>query len=104
MPSHRWLIDKFLDARRHCAWGPQVDYLDHWNRVGWVRLGDAEHPKAMAVLMSDGQEGTKWMEVGRANARFIDVTGHQREPVTTNEAGWGEFRCNGGSVSVWVQQ
>jgi alpha-amylase len=104
MPSHRWLIDKFLDARRHCAWGPQVDYLDHWNRVGWVRLGDGEHPKAMAVLMSDGQEGTKWMEVGRANARFIDVTGHQREPVTTNEAGWGEFRCNGGSVSVWVQQ
>jgi alpha-amylase len=22
---------------------------------------------------------------------------------TTNEHGWGEFRCNGGSVSVWIQ-
>lgn len=104
MPSHRWLIDKFLRARRHYAWGPQVDYLDHWNRVGWVRLGDERHPKAMAVLMSDGHEGSKWMEAGRANARFTDLTGHVKEPVVTNDAGWGEFRCNGGSVSVWVQE
>jgi alpha-amylase len=104
MPSHRWLIDKFLDARKQYAWGPQVDYLDHWNRVGWVRLGDDRHPKAMAVLMSDGQEGSKWMEVGRANARFTDVTEHVKEPVVTNDAGWGEFRCPGGSVSVWVQE
>ena len=104
MPSHRWLIDKFLHARKHYAWGPQVDYLDHWNRVGWVRLGDEQHPKAMAVLMSDGQDGSKWMETGRANARFVDLTEHVKEPVTTNDAGWGEFRCGGGSVSVWVQE
>ena len=95
MPSHRWLIDKFLDARRHYAWGPQVDYLDHWNRVGWTRLGDDQHPKAMAVLMSDGPEGSKWMDVGRANARFTDLTEHVREPVVTNDDGWGEFRCSG---------
>jgi alpha-amylase len=104
MPSHRFLIDKFLEARRQHAWGPQVDYLDHWNRVGWVRLGDDKHRKPMAVLMSDGQEGTKWMEVGRTNARFVDLTEHVKEPVVTNESGWGEFRCNGGSVSVWVQE
>jgi alpha-amylase len=104
MPSHRWLIDRFLHARRHYAWGPQIDYLDHWNRVGWVRLGDDEHPKAMAVLLSDGHEGSKWMEVGRANARFTDLTEHVKEPVVTNDAGWGEFRCLGGSVSVWVQE
>jgi alpha-amylase len=58
----------------------------------------------MAVLMSDGQEGSKWMEVGRANARFRDLTEHVQEPVVTNDAGWGEFRCHGGSVSVWVQE
>jgi alpha-amylase len=23
--------------------------------------------------------------------------------VTTNDEGWAEFRCNGGSVSVWTQ-
>jgi alpha-amylase len=103
MPSHRWLIDKFLHARREFAWGPQIDYFDHWNRVGWVRLGDKEHPKAMAVLLSDGPEGTKWMDVARPNSIFTDLTGHVKESVITNESGWGEFRCNGGSVSVWVE-
>ncbi len=104
MPSHRWLIDKFLHARREYAWGPQYDYFDHWNRVGWTRLGDEKHPKAMAVLLSDGPEGTKWMEVGKPHARFVDATEHVKEAVVTNEHGWGEFRCHGGSVSVWLQQ
>jgi alpha-amylase len=103
MPSHRWLIDKLLYARRNFAYGPQYDYFDHWNTVGWTRLGDAEHPKAMAVLMSDGPAGNKWMEVGKPNATFRDITEHIQEPITTNEWGWAEFRCNGGSVSVWVQ-
>ena len=103
MPSHRTLIDIFLHARKHYAHGPQYDYFDHWNRVGWTRLGNAEHPKAMAVLMSDGQEGPKMMEVGRRNASFTDLTGHVRDKVVTNDQGWGEFRCNGGSVSVWVE-
>jgi len=103
MPSHRWLIDKFLYARRNYAWGPQYDYFDHWNCVGWTRLGDERHPKAMAVLLSDDVAGTKWMEVGRPHARFTDLTEHVREPVVTNEWGWGEFRCRGGSVSVWLQ-
>jgi alpha-amylase len=104
MPSHRFLIDKFLHARKHYGHGPQVDYLDHPNRVGWVRLGDTKHPKPMAVLRSDGQEGTKWMEVGYNTTRFVDLTGQVKEPVVTNDAGWGEFRCNGGQVSVWIPE
>ncbi len=104
MPSHRFLIDKFLHARRHYGWGPQVDYVDHPNRIGWVRLGDDKHRHPMAVLLSDGAEGTKWMEVGRTNAKFVDLTGHVKEPVLTNDSGWAEFRCNGGSVSVWVPE
>lgn len=104
LPSHRYLIDTFLEVRRHHAYGPQYDYFDHWNHVGWTRLGDAEHPKAMAVLLSDGPEGTKWMEVGKPHSRFTDRTGHVKGAVLTNEHGWGEFRCNGGSVSVWVQE
>lgn len=103
MPSHRWLIDKFLYARRNFAHGKQYDYFDHWNTIGWTRLGDPEHPKAMAVLMSDGPEGNKWMEVGKPNALFTDLTEHVSEPVVTNENGRGEFRCAGGSVSVWVE-
>jgi alpha-amylase len=104
MPSHRSLIDKFLQARQQFAYGPQYDYFDHWNTIGWTRLGDEKHPQAMAVIMSDGPEGFKWMEVGKPRAKFVDLTGHIQEPVSTNEWGWGEFRCQGGSVSVWVQE
>ncbi len=104
MPSHSELIDKFLDARKNYAYGPQYDYLDHFNTIGWTRLGDRKHPKAMAVIMSDGAEGSKWMEVAKPNAKFIDVTEHIKEPIYTSESGWGEFRCQGGSVSVWIEQ
>jgi alpha-amylase len=104
LPSHRWAIDKLLYARQHYAYGLQYDYLDHWNTIGWTRLGNDEHPQAMAVIMSDGAEGFKWMEVGRANAKFIDLMEQINDPVYTNEWGWGNFRCQGGSVSVWVQQ
>ena len=58
----------------------------------------------MAVLLSAGPGGTKWMEVGKRNVSFADLTGHVKESVFTNEHGWGEFRCQGGSVSVWVQE
>lgn len=103
MPSHRWLIDKFLQARTNYAYGDQYDYFDHPDLIGWTRLGDEDHPKALAVVMSDGPGGGKWMEVGQPNAVFRDITEHVQIPVQTNEWGWGEFYCNGGSVSVWVQ-
>ena len=104
LPSHRFLIDRFLLARTHCCYGPQYDYIDHFNTIGWTRLGTPGHPRAMAVLMSDGPAGSKWMEVGKANTVFRDLTGHIREPITTNGDGWAEWRCPGGSVSVWVEE
>lgn len=103
MPSHRGVIDRLLALRRAHAHGEQLDYFDHWNRIGWVRLGDAHHPKALAVLMSDGPEGTKWMDVRRPHARFTDRLGQVAGEVVANAEGWAEFRCGGGSVSVWVE-
>lgn len=103
MPSHRFLIDRFLHARRLYAYGPQYDYFDHPSCIGWTRPGDESHPGGMAVLMSNGGDGWKWMETGQPNAAYRDITGHVATPVTTNNDGWGEFRCPGGKVSVWVQ-
>jgi alpha-amylase len=103
MDSHRWIIDKFLYARRNFAYGPQYDYLDHPNTIGWTRLGDDTHPEAMAVLMTNGADGWKWMEVGKPNAMFYDITEHFEDVVRTNSSGWGQFKCRGGSVSVWVE-
>jgi alpha-amylase len=103
LPAHRWIIDQLLLARQHYAHGPQLDYFNHENIVGWTRLGDPDHPKAMAVVMSDGPGGSKWMEVGKPYAKFTDLTQHLDTLVFANEWGWGEFPCQGGSVSVWVQ-
>lgn len=102
--SHRWIIDRLLFARHNFAYGPQYDYIDHFNTIGWTRLGTEYHPYAMAVILSDGSPGSKWMEVGKPHKVFHDITGHIQEPVYTNEHGWGEFCCRGGSVSVWVER
>jgi alpha-amylase len=104
MDSHQFLIDKFLYARQNYAYGAQYDYFDHPNTIGWTRLGDEEHPGGMAVVISNGEGGSKWMEVGQPNCTYVDITEHVQEPVTTNDDGWAEFGCNGGSVSVWVKE
>lgn len=102
MQSHRFLLDRFLGVRRDLAYGTQYDYFDHPATIGWTRLGDDRHPGGMAVLMSNGADGYKWMEVGQSNVAYRDITGHVTERVVTNQNGWGEFRCRGGSVSVWT--
>lgn len=104
LPSHRYLIDKFLAARSDYAFGSQNDYFDHSNVIGWTRLGSETHPGGLAVLMSNSDNGIKWMDIGHPHSRYIDITGHVSEPVHTNNQGWGEFRCPGGKVSVWIPQ
>ena len=104
MDSHKWIIDRLLFARKQYAYGDQYDYFDHPDIIGWTRLGSEQHPGAMAVILSNGEGGGKWMEVGKPNATFYDITDHIKEPIKTNEHGWAEFRCNGGSVSVWLEK
>ncbi len=102
MPSHKVLLDCFLAVRKSHAYGDQYDYFDHGNCIGWTRIGNEEHPGGVAVVLSNGDAGTKWMQVGHPNRRYCDATGHIKEPITTNEAGWVEFKCPAGSVSVWT--
>jgi alpha-amylase len=101
--SHRWILDRLLAARRDHAYGEQRDWLDHPNCIGWTRAGSPAHPSGLAVLMSNGDEGSKWMATGKANASFTDITEHRSEVIRTNEHGWAEFRCPAGSLSVWVE-
>ncbi|MCA1801663.1 MAG: alpha-amylase [Rhodothermaceae bacterium] len=102
MDSHQWLIDRFLFVRREYAYCDQYDYFDHPNCIGWTRLGKDEEPLGMAVVISNGEEGRKNMETGSPETTYVDITGHIDDTVTTNKDGWGEFRCQAGSVSVWV--
>ena len=66
-------------------------------------MGTEEHPGGLAVLMSNGGDGAKTMCTGVPGSTYIDHTDHVKEPVKTNEEGWGEYRCKAGSVSVWVR-
>ena len=100
--SHKHLLDRMLLVRKYFAYGDQIDYFDDPDVIGWTRLGTELHPHGLAVLMSDGPENQKWMNVGKPNKKFIDITHHCVDPVITNNDGWGAFQCKGGSVSIWV--
>jgi len=91
-------LPHLLNARTKLAYGQQIDYLDHPNCIGWTRAG------GIAVLMSNGDDGFKEMEIGIAFSGkiFVDSLGNRQEEVQIDEDGKGEFFCNGGSVSVWV--
>ena len=102
MPSHKWIIDHFLAARRNYAYGDQNDYFEHPHCIGWTRTGNAEHPGGLAVVLSNDSDDSIHMSIGAPNAAYHDVTEHVKDRVTTNADGWGEFRCNGRFVSVWI--
>ena len=98
-------LPALLELRRLRAYGVQRDYWDHPDLIGWTREGDAGHSRSgMAVLLSDGPGGAKWMEVGRrhSGAQFRDFLGRRPETVSINTDGWGEFHVDGGSVAVWT--
>ena len=102
MDSHRALIDGFLFARRTFCYGPEYDYLDDPTCIGWTRVSNERNPTGMAVIMSTGDYATKYMETGSPNTWYYDQTRQIQDDLLTNESGWGEFRCNAGSVSVWL--
>ncbi len=104
MASHQWLIDKFLHARRNHAYGDQRDYFDEPGCVGWVRTGNEVHPKGMAVVLSNGEAGSKRMETISPDTAYVDITEHIKEEVVTDSEGWGTFPCPARSVSVWVSR
>lgn len=98
-------IRELMVARKHFAYGPQYDYFDSKNTIGWVREGDDEHPNSgMAVLLTNGGPASKWMKFGEKHAgkKLYDFLGNVNTIVEVNEYGWAEFLVNGGSVSVWV--
>ena len=98
-------LDWMIKARKQLAFGMQRDYFDHPNTVGWTREGIDEKPHSgLAVLMTNGSEGDKKMEVGKkfAHKIFVDLTGNRTEKIAIDEHGIGEFKVNGGSVSVWI--
>lgn len=100
-------LEGLLKLRKEVAFGFQRDYFDHPNCIGWTREGKLDDDKTgCAILMCNGEDGYKHMEIGARHAgkAFYDYLGYIQEEVHIAENGWAEFRCKGGSVSVWVQR
>lgn len=99
-------LELLMNLRKDKAYGEQHDYFDHEDIVGFTREGDDEHLKSgLAVIMSDREEGAKYMYVGHhfTGTKFIDALNHREEEVLIDEDGCGIFPVNSGSCSVWVR-
>ncbi|HEX2533363.1 MAG TPA: alpha-amylase [Chitinophagaceae bacterium] len=93
--------------RKEASYGTERDYLDHPNCIGWTREGEDELPySGCAVVLSNGDPGNKWMQVGQRHAGrvFVDALGNEPGEILINEQGEAEFFCPGGAVSVWVDK
>ncbi|GAO42426.1 alpha-amylase [Flavihumibacter petaseus] len=98
-------LDVMLPIRAQLATGEQIDYFDHPNCVGWVRKGQRGKPETgVAVLISNGSDGFKYMELGASHAgqEYCDILHRDKPPLTLNEKGGADFSCPAGGVSVWI--
>lgn len=98
-------LDTIIKIRSDKAYGKQNDYLDDKNCIGFTREGDEEHLKSgVAVLISNATSNSKKMYVGEkfANQIFIDALENINEEVTIDSEGFGLFKVNDKSVSIWV--
>jgi hypothetical protein len=102
LTCHRKIMDDFIQARQKHCFGELHDYFDHPQCIGWMWTGDADHPDALAVLMSTGDAGFKKMTTGKRHTTFRDLTGHWPEPVTTDENGEAEFQVPAGECECVV--
>ena len=101
------VLEQLIFLRKTVAYGLQRDYFDHPNCIGWTREGTSENNNSgCAVILSNGAEGFKLMEMGKkfAGKKFNDALNNKTGEVVINEEGWGDFNCNGASVSVWINK
>ena len=106
--SHQMALAGVFGVINNCnlyAPGDEIKYFDHHSVVGFTRTGDTEHPNSgLAVLVTDSVAGENRMYVGKqfAGQKFYDALGNIEAPVDIDTEGHGNFKVDGGSVSVWV--
>jgi len=104
---HKMIIDVLMNARKKYAYGEQINYFDHPNTVGFVRMGDHEHPNSgLALLISNGTDGNKHMNVGehRKGEIWHEITGNIKDEITIDDQGNADFLVHGGKLAVWVKK
>ena len=104
MLHHSDMIKRYMLARGDCTYGHRHDRFDHKNTVGWAFSGGEGFDNSMAVVMTNGDHGRKWLQTGRPHVRYRDLSNALRHSISSNQYGWAEFECPSGSTSVWVEE
>jgi alpha-amylase len=101
---HADMIKRYLLLRQDCTYGERFDRIDHNNTIGWSFPGDIGFDNSMAVVITNGGYGKKWLPTRRANTRYLDFTESLRHTITTDADGWAEFECPERNSSVWIEE
>lgn len=104
----RRLIPRMMLARQFYAYGPQSEYLDEPDCIGFTRHGDpkvSSHDGLAVIMTSCFDVRTKRMFVGKVHAGelWTDLLGNVHNVVEIDSDGWGAFVTAPRSVSVWVE-
>ncbi len=100
-------FEALLKARSLLAYGEQIDYFNDSSVVGFTRLGvDEVENSGLAVIMTDSVGGTLTMSMGERfiGKTMVDCLNNCGERVVVKNDGSAEFKVEGGSVSVYVEE
>ena len=100
-------LPKLVLARKLYAYGPQTNYFERADCVGWTRSGHAAHSDGagLAVMLNSGwRPAHKRMCVGQQHAgeRWTDILGRLKSVTLIDRNGRGVFPVRPRSLGVWV--
>ncbi len=103
---HSDMIKKYMLLRANCTYGEIYEKFDHRNTVGWSFPGSGGYNNSMAVVITNGDHGYKWLPTYKTYTNYKDFAGSfdSSKTITTDSNGWAEFECRPGETSVWVEE
>lgn len=107
LPACGGKLARLIAARKLFAYGPQRDYLDRNDCIGWTRLGhrSKSHGAGLAVIMTNSWDRkSKRMFVGHRHVgeKWRDILGFEDREVAIDSRGFGTFPVGHRSVGVWT--
>jgi len=100
-------LKQLLLARKSFAYGPMVDYFEHRNCIGFVRMGDSDHAGCAVVLSNDPMLDLSTCKIrmnvgshlGTTFRSFFDGS----RTIAIDHDGWGVFPSSVDGVEVWIE-
>ncbi|EXJ61117.1 hypothetical protein A1O7_05270 [Cladophialophora yegresii CBS 114405] len=107
LPACGGKLARIIVARKLYAYGPQREYFDSSDCIGWTRLGHKSRSNGagLAVIMTNSWDRRfKRMFVGHRHIgeKWRDVLGWDDREVAIDSRGFGTFPVGHRSVGVWT--